>query len=447
MSQSAWQDKKNREQSHQKKIRWELFVLAAICIALGGGFLLFKPSSGKGESLEKPSASALSQFIEQSETSSVARSIPANYETKGTVDNRYTLAQDPKSGQFVLNDSMGGLGTNNTSIDGDRARLAEEMVELEEYAEENRSKLSSAAYNWLKKVARLGMQLAFGAPGMPAYAQPEIKQEILAALHSISANPESSVMTSDKYMELDKLLLRLEAAYLANGDVDNSNYFSYDPLYSPSQISNLALQGYRLSSLLSSTNLYPTADRLASADSPYTYTVYNTSTLTASTSTSPTPSTTTLSPTYSISRLSPSYSTTLASPTYSTSSTNTLSRPTVSTSTSTSTSSTSTSDSTSTSTDESVTVAEYYDSVLGTKLSKSSLKTVSGTTSGSTLTTSPTTVSTTTSEPTLITTSPTVTSVSTTSAPTSPLLSPVLSSPLLAPVTEITEPITSPLLH
>jgi hypothetical protein len=452
MSQSAWKEKQQREQASRQKSRWEFFALLLIGAAVAGGFLLFSANNGTPTVAAGPPASGLSQLVLQSATSTVDRNIPADYETKGKVDDRYTLAQDPESGEFILNDSLGSIGSNNTSVDGDRMKLAKAMVDLEQYAEKNRAKLTSDAYNWLKKVARTGMKLAFGTPGVPAYAQPGIKKEILAELHSISANPEKSFMLTDKYLDLEKALERPESAYLAEGDIDNTNYLSYDPLSPTLYISRLSLAGYPLTSVLAPDILSPTPESLTTTDSPYAYTVYTTPVLTASTlspttvaGTSPTlspTSTTTLSPTLTSSptlattALSPTLSTTTAtlSPTLSTSTatlsptlsttTATLS-PTLSTSTATlsPTLSTTSSTLTPTTSTSSVSVADYYDSILGTHLSPSS-----STTTTSTTTLSPTaTLSPTLASPSYTTTlSPTLTSPTTTlSEPTYTISSPI----------------------
>jgi hypothetical protein len=363
----------------KKRARTEFMVLLFLLAAAGlGGLSLAGGSLLSGQSTSDPFSQELLGAkmplpIEQPGSGLPIRAIPSHYETLGNVDDRYTVAVDPENGTMLIHDAMGGIGTNNTSVEGVRARLAEDMVNIEDYAKQNKGNLPPDAYDWLRKVARVGTNLAFGAPGLPANMQPKIKQQLLAELHHISANPTESIMHTDKFLELEKTFNLLDQAYAKNyanpspSTNPTMDYLSYDPL-SPILVTSLDYAGSgTLAGTLSTANLSPSLTAIASPTSTYDYVTVSDSTIaTAPSNTITTSSTITTAST-----------TTTTSPTTTTTSTATSS-PTLS-------------------------VAGYYDSVLGTNLSGSS---TSGTTSTSTTTTttSPSTSTTTLSDPALTTT-------------------------------------------
>jgi|GEM_PF-6791020 len=214
--------------------RLEFVILALLLIPLAGSAIFFTQHVSP-TALNKPSGTTLGQRLLQGETPQGNKvpyqAIPSRYKTEGTVDDRYTLATDPQTGETLINDSLGSIGTNNTSIDGDRARLARDMVNLENYLREHRGEFSSEAYNWLKKVTRTGMKLAFGTPGLIPSVQPAIKADLLAEFHDISANPTDSILSSGKYLEMEKMFQRPEDAYLAQGSpLDTTNFLILDPI-------------------------------------------------------------------------------------------------------------------------------------------------------------------------------------------------------------------------
>src|SRR5690606_26310693 len=145
---AEWQQKK------AKKSRVEFAALAILLVPLAvGGLFLFRSTTGLAGA--SPSGSTLSQQILQAgslqntPSGTPIRHIPQRFQIQGTVDDQYTLAVDPKTGETLISDTLGGLGTNNTSIEGDRLRLAKDMLELDQYAEANQAKLTAAQYNWL----------------------------------------------------------------------------------------------------------------------------------------------------------------------------------------------------------------------------------------------------------------------------------------------------------
>lgn len=334
----------------QRKTRRE-FLLASLLLAplALGVFLVQAPnlhSSGK-----PMNTTVLSQQLLQGTMAAPranggkpTRAVPGRFKILGTVNDQYTVAKDPESGDMLINDSMGSIGTNNTSIEGDRAILAEEMVDLEQYAEEHRDTLKPEDYRWLKKVALVGTQLAFGLPGLPLEQQPALKQDLLADFHNVSSNPTQSILQTDEYLSLEQVFQKPEAAYQNPEEQLATNYLLPDPL-SPS-LNQWLPDGSSLLSLdgkLANTLLYPSMDALANPYSSYNYWQPNTTT---------------------------AYANTLQ-PTSSTGSTSTTGG-----SLNTTTGSTSTNTLTSSSTSYSgVTVADYYNTTLGTSTSGSTLNT------------------------------------------------------------------------
>jgi hypothetical protein len=166
--------------------RWQFFLLLCLLLPLGFGLVYLMPRNQP--QIAEVSQTALTQQLGRTTLSPAPgntfngvplRKLPPGFTAQGTVDDRYTMAVDPETGQTVINDALGGVGTNNTSVDGDRAQLAKDMISLEKYAIQNRDNLKSEDYNWLKKMARVGMALAFGAPGLPPDAQLPIKGGLL----------------------------------------------------------------------------------------------------------------------------------------------------------------------------------------------------------------------------------------------------------------------------
>lgn len=297
----------------EKKAKKELLLLLLLLVPVGIGALALTDGMF-GTDVKLTADKSLSESLLSKSSSTLApqgsndglpvRQIPETHQVLGSVDDRYTLAIEPKTGELLINDSMGSIGTNNTSVEGLRAELAQDMLNLEQYAEQNKDKLTKDAYNWLKKVAKTGMALAFGAPGLPAHMQPEIKLKLLAELHHISANPSESIMHTNKFLELEKTFGRLDEAYynnkeyLAGGKLAGTGYFEIDPLYSPSSTLTYTSKG-TLQGTLSTNTLSPSLTAMASPTSPYNYvtnlanqgTAINTTTTTVAAT--PTSSTTT----------------------------------------------------------------------------------------------------------------------------------------------------------
>jgi hypothetical protein len=130
---------------------------------------------------------------------------PTRFKVQGKVGDQYTVAQDPETGETLINDSMGSLGSNTTSIDGDRAFLANDMVALDQYSNTNQNNLSPKAFNWLKNVAKSGIQQAVGTPGLPPSAQPALSPDLLSQYYNVSENPAESTQHPDQYPDLAKL--------------------------------------------------------------------------------------------------------------------------------------------------------------------------------------------------------------------------------------------------
>ena len=259
----------------QARKRREFVILLALLIPVGCGFFFLGGSHGPVVALQKPEASILSQQVQQGSLAglngSPNRVLPARYQIKGNVDDQYTLATDPQTGETLIHDSLGGLGTNTTSIDGDRARLAQDMVDLEKYATANKGQLSPETYNWLKKVARTGMQLAFGTPGLPAGAQPALKKDLLAEFHNISADPTKSFEHTEKFLSLEQVFSKPEEAYLADGgSLDKTNFLKTDPISPALNTFDPAIASISLSANLAGYTLEPSMASLASG-SIYSY--------------------------------------------------------------------------------------------------------------------------------------------------------------------------------
>ncbi|HEY9685724.1 MAG TPA: hypothetical protein V6C52_01980 [Coleofasciculaceae cyanobacterium] len=352
----------------KKRGKTEFMVLLFLLAAAGlGGLSLASGSLSGGQPTsdlfsENLIGSKMPLPLEQPGSGLPIRAIPSQYKTLGNVDDRYTVAVDPESGAMLIHDAMGGIGTNNTSVEGVRARLANDMVNVEDYAKQNKGNLPEDAYDWLRKVARVGTNLAFGAPGLPANMQPKIKQQLLAELHHISANPTESIMHTEKFLELEKTFNLLDQAYAKNyanpspSADPTMDYLSYDPL-SPPLVTTLDYTGSgTLAGTLSTANLSPNLTAIASASSPTGYVTVSDSTIavapTSNTTTSPT-TTATVSPA-TTATISPTVTATV-SPTTTAATSPTLS------------------------------VAGYYDSVLGTNLTSSSTGGPTGTTTTSTL--------------------------------------------------------------
>lgn len=185
---------------------------------------------------------------------------------------------DPETGETLINDALGSIGTNNTSVDGNRATLAEDMVNLETYLQAHRKQFSPDSYNWLKKVTRTGMELAFGTPGLPPADQPAVKSHLLAQFHDISANPTSSILHSTQYFALEALFQNTEQAYLTAGTkMDQTNFLSIDPI-APAINKASTLIDSSLATRLTLVTLEPTMAELSSSMSPYAYSAPITST-------------------------------------------------------------------------------------------------------------------------------------------------------------------------
>lgn len=261
----------HRQQAEkQASKRREFMILLALLIPIGGGLFFLTGTQSVTVALQKPVASVLGQQVQQGSLNGLngapQRTLPAKYQIQGTVDDQYTLASDPQTGETLIHDSLGGLGTNSTSIDGDRAKLAHDMVDLEQYANDNKGKLSPETYDWLKKVARTGMQLAFGTPGLPASAQPILKKELLAEFHNISADPTKSFEHTDKYLSLEQVFIKPEEAYLANGSsLDKTNFLKVDPVSPALNTFDPALASISLISNLAGNTLEPSLASLSSS--------------------------------------------------------------------------------------------------------------------------------------------------------------------------------------
>jgi hypothetical protein len=205
------------------KRRWQFGLLLALMTPMIGGLLTLLPHGEKVGTAEVHAGATLSQHLLQSGSGVTASGVPApkfppNYKEAGTVDDRYSVAVDPKTGETVIHDALGGVGTNNTSVEGDRARLAKDMLTLEEYANTHKGSLKPQDYNWLKRLARAGMKLAFGTPGLPPAMQPPIKANLLAQFHDISAHPTQSLMLSSFFPHVEQAALAPENTYQAMPD-------------------------------------------------------------------------------------------------------------------------------------------------------------------------------------------------------------------------------------
>lgn len=303
---SNYRQERFKEQiEHKKRKRWEFLALLLLLIPV----LLGGMSLGISKPIPKPSATAMamSAALQQgdgSEFSMTGRQIPKNGRIKGKVDDRYTLFEDPDTGKSYVHDSLGGMGTNNTSVDGDRLALMNDMIDLEKYADQNKGKLTKSAYNWLKRVSRTGAELAFGKPGYPPDAQPELKKYVLAEFHHISANPDQSLISSGKYQNLEGIFQKPDNAYVqtfiaggsgggGGGIVDIagssgalSSYLRPDPVSAPMlQDTTTALTSSSLTAVVNPINLSPTYTQLTSATSPFNMTAPLTTTVATTTGT------------------------------------------------------------------------------------------------------------------------------------------------------------------
>jgi hypothetical protein len=232
----------------RSKSRFE-FLAAFILLSLAGfgGYRCIVPILAGNQANDKSGSSILGQQLLQNEHFSLDshapnRSVPERYRIQGTVDERYTVASDPRTGEMIIQDSLGSLGANSTSIEGDRALLAKNMVDLQQYIDTNRNSLPADAYNWLRQVARSGIALAFGAPGYPADAQGTIKSQLLDDFHTISSNPPPSMLQTDKYLSLESVFSPAETAYQntyqtvgtgQSSGQSTTNFLAADPISAP----------------------------------------------------------------------------------------------------------------------------------------------------------------------------------------------------------------------
>jgi len=198
--------------------RWQFALLLLLLGPVVGGFFMLMSHTDKEAVAATHPGSSLSQHLlqaagEQTAYGAPTRKFPPKYKEVGSVDDRYTMAVDPETGQTVLHDALGGVGTNNTSVEGDRAKLAKDMVALENYANQHQHGMKPEDYNWLKRMARAGMQLAFGTPGLPSPMQPPIKAALLSEFHDISANPSQSVVHAGIFTQAEQASQVAEATY------------------------------------------------------------------------------------------------------------------------------------------------------------------------------------------------------------------------------------------
>jgi hypothetical protein len=273
------QQRHEAEKKQKRRSSWQFLVLLALLIPTGWGAFQFFGSSALSNARSTtefigiaPSQETLQ--VGQNAGGYPSRRIPAKYNVKGTVDDQYTVAEDPDTGKTMIYDSLGGLGTNSTSVEGDRLVLARQMTELEQYAEDNRSKLSNTDYFWMKKVARTGMKLAFGNPGLPSDRQPALKKSVLADFYSISGNPSASLQRTVKYLALENVFQRPDAAYVQYvaqqqpyRPFDPFNYLAPDPLAPTTLAWNPYQSRYTLTGVLSTNAISPALSTLSTA--PY----------------------------------------------------------------------------------------------------------------------------------------------------------------------------------
>jgi len=214
-----------------------------------------------------------------------SRTIPARYKVLGKVDDQYAVAQDPGTGEILIQDALGSVGNNNTSVDGDRAQLAQDALNLDAYSK--RMNLSPEAFNWLKKLSRTSIQLAFGTPGVPLSSQPAIKSEWVALLHHISANPEESLKHTDIMLKVDKMMQAVDTAYYHAFDPRSTSSASKSNLLAPDSPYPILMDYGTKPLLTSGTSVLtaaapqPTLSDLTSPDGAYNFTAG----LTASTTT------------------------------------------------------------------------------------------------------------------------------------------------------------------
>ena len=204
------------EVHRQNNRRWQLSLLALLLIPVGSMLAIIYYHGEQVSLYSANPGSTLCQTLLQSndlDKGQPTRDIPDTYNSIGSVDDRYVVVIDPKTGQMIIHDTLGGVGTNNTSVDGSRAQLAKDMISLEQYAIQHKGVLRPEDYDWLRHLARTGMQLAFGAPGIKPDLQLEAKQELLIEFHNLSSNPSTSMAHSEIFLQTEQASKMAEAAY------------------------------------------------------------------------------------------------------------------------------------------------------------------------------------------------------------------------------------------
>ena len=177
----------HRKTKGKKNVGWEWLLLLLLLIPLGGGMLAIlsfnqegSPLSGMLSQLNPSAKKAMVTSPQVAEIPAQAsHALPDNYHEVGSVGEQYSVAIDPETGEMLVTDNEGGVGANTTSVQGSSMTLAQDMLDMEKYAEANKGKLSKEEYNWMKAAAKEGMALAFGAPGADNMQQLQQKSAAL----------------------------------------------------------------------------------------------------------------------------------------------------------------------------------------------------------------------------------------------------------------------------
>lgn len=305
----------------KKKLVSEWLILVALLVPLGlGGLYLASQSL-----LQSPTQAALTSPTTTETAAGKAEAAPAlpnatqaagpaftydeegypvGYDKSGKV-GEYTVAVNPETGEMVIHDTNGTVGSNNTSVEGNQRELAEAMVQLDEYAEENRNKISKEEYDWMKKTAQKGMDLAYGAPDRSADEQIAYKKDRLGEFVQHTGAPPRSVQKNGEYLKLEGLLAKTDNAYQSSVNPQIQPLGTYNFLSPTMTLTSTSTGGYN-------TGTAGTSTYTSQPQGQLTVNEYINTTLRLDPQTSSTSSTTTVS-TYPTTSLTTS--STLVSPT------------------------------------------------------------------------------------------------------------------------------------
>lgn len=146
---------------YQRKQATPWYYWAVPAVVLGFGALVYFALSIQPKPL--PQQPAVASAAQPQETAALAEeapkpkgwqkmeAIPAEYQVEGRVGDQYTVAVDPKTGDMLIHDSLGGVGMNTTSVEGQR--IVKSLGEMSKAVDEAESRQAKQWFNGFSQKA------------------------------------------------------------------------------------------------------------------------------------------------------------------------------------------------------------------------------------------------------------------------------------------------------